>query len=165
MGADRQAGLLARSPDRVELGVDEGPALGRELGQHDPAEAVLLRPVDVVDGLVDVDERRLHLAAAALRRSRAEVDEPAVVGLPAGLRQLGAGGAGMVVERVELERLAVGEQHLGDHADAFEVLDPKIRVPLHLRDEVGMQVPGVGVLGLLRRLDLLVVASRYCFGR
>ena len=143
--AERQAGLDARGPDRVELRVDERAALGRELGDHDPAEPVLLRPVDVLHRPVDVEERRLHLTATPLGCLRAEVDQPAVVGLPPGLCELGRGSARVVVERVELERLAVGEQHLGDDADAFQVLDPELGVPLHLGREVGVQVAASAV--------------------
>ena len=119
---------------------------------------MLLRPVHVFDGSVDVEERHLHLAPAPLRRLCAEVGQPAVIGTPAGLRELGGCGAGIVVERVELERLTVGEQHLGHHADALELLDPKTRIPLDLRGQLGMQVPGIRYLGFLSQLHLRVIS-------
>ena len=46
--ADRQADVLARRPDRVERRVEEEVPAGVERRHHDPAEPVLLGPVDVL---------------------------------------------------------------------------------------------------------------------
>ena len=51
---DRQARLLARRPHRVEHGIEEEGAARVQRRHHDPAEAVLLRPVDVLHREVDV---------------------------------------------------------------------------------------------------------------
>ena len=152
-----KSGLLARGPDRVELGVEEVPAVAGEPGEPDPAEALLLRPVDLLDRLIDIVERARQLTPPPLGRLRAEVDEPAVVRLPADFAELDVGGSGEVVEAIHLERLAVREEHLGDDADALEHLGSEIGVPLHLGVELGMQVAGVAHPRLLGLLHLLVV--------
>ena len=126
-------------------------------GQPDPAETLLLGPVDLLDGLIDIVEGGRQLTPSPLGRLRAEVDQPAVVDLPAGFAELGVGGVGEVIESIHLEGPAVGEEHLTDHADGLEHLDAKIRVPLHLGVELGMQVPGIAEPGFLGLPHLLVV--------
>ena len=155
--ADRQVDVLDGSPDGVEHRVEEVGAAGVERGHHDPAEAVLLRPVDVLDRLLDVVEGHDGLARAAPGRLGAEVGEPTVVRPTSNGCQFRISRAAEVFEPVHLERLPVGEQHLRHDPLAFERFQPAIGVPLRLEPVLGIKDAGVGQPRVLRRLDRLVV--------
>jgi hypothetical protein len=47
------------------------------------------------------------------------------------------------MEHDGLERQAVGEQHLTDHADALQVTHPLVGVPLRVAARLGFEVPDV----------------------
>ena len=154
---DRQPDLFDRGPDGIELGIEEEPVPPVQAGEHDAAQAVFLRPVHVGNGLVDIGEVHAHLAPAPLRQLGAEVGEPPLVGAPSLGEKLRIGAASGIVERVLLERHAVGEQDFRDHTDRLEALHPKLRVPLHLDPDVGVHVSRIGYAMGLGGLHLLVV--------
>ena len=155
--ADREPDVLDRGPDRVEHRVEEIGAARVEARHHDPAETVLLRPVDVLDCLLDVVEQHRGLAAQPTRRLGAEVGEPPVVGHLAGACEVGVGDLPRIVELVRLERHAVREQHLGDDALGLEIMHTARRVPLGVERQIGLHVAGVAHPRRLRRAHPFVV--------
>jgi len=125
--AEREADLHACRPDRVERGVEEVAAAGMQRRHQHPAEPLLLRPVDVGDGLVDVVEADRGETAEPSGRLRAEVDEPPVVRR---VRLAHENGVGGVVDAWRVERLTVREHDLRDDTLRLQIGDPARRIPL-----------------------------------
>ena len=162
--AEWQTHLLARRPDRVERGIEEELRTRVQRRHQDADEALLLRPVDVAHGLVDVVERHQRLAVQPAGCFGAEVDHPAVerhVGLPGLLR------VGRVVDAARREGSTVPEQDLGHHALALEVGDAPLRVPLSVLAELRSNEPVGHALEALQpfveraaplRVDVVAVA-------
>ena len=163
--------LLAQRPHGVVAGVVERrhPVdVGRQVGQQDAAaQAVLVDPADLGQGVVDVVEEDLADAGPALGVLGAEVDEPAVVGAQAGeavLVVLGARRPGEEHERREERRHRVGEHDLADDALGLLLLVAQLGVPvaqLPLVAEVAVGVavlaaPGVEVVAV-GRVEVLAV--------
>jgi hypothetical protein len=176
--------ILDGRPERVV-----GPAVERldplHVGgdarqQHATAEALLLDPLHVGDGVVDIVEEDLADSGALDRLSVAEVDHPAVVGADAGAAQLVLVGLGRPGEqhepRVEGGH-GVGVDDLGDDAVGELVGVTAVVVPVaHAQVGVAQVLPrvlvltapgveGVAVLRVEVLAVLLVGATGMAIGR
>ena len=79
----------------------------------------------------------------------AEVRQPSVVGQPRLAVELGVGERADVVGRPRLEGQPVGEQDLGHHTLALDVLQAEIRVPLRGRLQARAEISALGRSGRL----------------
>ncbi len=174
---DRDVEVLQRGPQRVVDGVVHGrhPVdVGRHGGeQHPAAQARLLDPGGVGDGVVDVVQEDLADPGAAFGPPGAEVGHPAVVGVDAGAAVLvlvGLRGPGEEHEARVEGRHGVGEQHLADDAVGelvgvaslvVPVPDPQVGVAEVLPRVLVPLPPGVELLpvGRVEVLPVLGVAA------
>ena len=125
--------------------------VGRHVGDEDAtAEAVVLDPADVLNGVIDVVEEDLTDPGPALGELVAEVHQPAVVrpdpGQPV-LVVLGLGRWGEEHEPGEERGHRVREDDLADHAVLFLLAVAHLVVPVAKAPGVAEVLEGVLVLG------------------
>ena len=165
VGHDRHRVLLAAGPHRVVAAVVVGRLVAPAGRDHHRAQSVLLGPVDLGQGPVDVaGDRDERDAAAPLRAGGDQVGEPAVVGLGTGHAQLGVevtrqseacaeGNRGAALDRVR-----VGVHDLAGDTVGIEGLVAADGVPSASELVVVLVEPVLGELGVAnpevgRRLD------------
>ena len=130
---------------------------------------MLLDPLDVVDGVVDVVEEDLADPGPLLGELAAEVDQPAVVGPDPGqavLVVLRLGRRGEEHEAGEEGRDGVGEDHLADDAVRFLLAVAHLVVPVAVPPLVAEILEGVPVLAppgvevlQVRRIEVLAIGA------
>ena len=161
VAVDRHLEVLAHRPQPVVVGMVvlvDPVDVGRQGRQQDAAaQPVVLDPVDVLDGVVEVVHEDLADAGPPLGVAPAEVDEPPVVGTDAGepvLVLVGLGRPGEQHEAREERGHGVGEQDLAGHAvgvllGVAHLVVPVAQPPLVAEVAEGVLVlpaPGVEVL-------------------
>ena len=129
-------------------GLDVLHVVRHGLDEDASAQAVLMAPADVRDGIIDVVEEDLTDAGPAVRVSGAPVGQPPIVGSDARKPQL------VVVRRRgprhhrtggEKWRDRVGKEHLGDDAVLLELSETPLVIPVAIPRPAGEVLEGIRV--------------------